>query len=225
MYTDLLGKSYFRSHLDDEDIDKATNEWIRVVQEVCNQTAPIKTFTVKNDEQHVPWFNSEVIHLKNRRKSLLTIYNKNPDPTLKQKLRQLSNSLKSLKRRLKRAYYAKQIEDKEKDSKKLWELLREATNSNEQREDTEPDKANEQTANEFNCYFAKVGKTVQEKLGMKETSYSVDLGSSGFDFAMETGDNVSKMIHEIRKTVATGSCQIPARILKDLCDVVGWVVD
>ena len=220
LYTDLLEKSNFRTHLEEQHINEATDEWIRVVQEVCEKTAPIKTFTIKNEEQRVPWFNAEVSHLKNVRESLLKIYHKNNDPHVKDKLRQLTNTLRSLKRRLKRSYYAKQIEEKENDAKKLWDLLREATNTKEQRQDTEPDNANTQTANEFNTYFANVGRSVQQKLGMEETNYSVDQESYGFNFTMETADNVSKMIQDLKRTVATGSCQIPARILKDLCDVV-----
>ena len=86
--------------------------------------------------------------------------------------------------------------------------------------DIEPDNATQKQADEFNTYFANVGRVVQERLGMQEIAYEANTGGEGFNFKQESGETVGKMIQELRTTVSTGSCQIPARILRDLCDVV-----
>ena len=65
-----------------------------------------------------------------------------------------------------------------------------------------------------------MGRTVQLKLGTHETEYQVDAQRDGFNFEMETTETVEKMIADLRSTVATGCCQIPARILMDLRDVI-----
>ena len=76
LYTELIEKSKFRESLKDHNLDEAVEEWIRVAKQVCDATAPIKTFTKAKEENHVPWFNSEVVHLKNVRASLLKIKNR-----------------------------------------------------------------------------------------------------------------------------------------------------
>ena len=99
-------------------------------------------------------------------------------------------------------------------------MLREATNTKKETNETEPDNVTKHLADEFNTYFANVGKAVQAKLGLLEDEYVIDEDIIGFGFTPETSESVGKMIQDLRPTVATGCCQVPARVLRDLCDVI-----
>ena len=85
---------------------------------------------------------------------------------------------------------------------------------------TEPDKVDKQTANSFNTYFANVGKIVQENLGLSEECFSPNIETNGFNFERETTEKIEAMIANLNPKVATGYCDIPARILKDLSESV-----
>ena len=150
LYADEIGKSNFKRLLEQQELDEAVAEWIRVTKDVCDQTAPIKSFMLRKDEDHIPWFDSKINHLKNVRQTLLSIYHKNREPTIKEKIKQITNTLKSTKRRLKREYFTRKISENTKDGKKLWRFLREATNTGEECVEIEPDTVTQQTANNFN---------------------------------------------------------------------------
>ena len=124
LYNDLISKSELRHLIQKRDINGAMEEWIRILRNVCDATAPIKTFKIPKEENHVPWFNSEVHHLKNVKESLLTIKHKDRHPLVKEQIRKITNRLKTIKRKLKREYLTKKIEEKANDGKKLWEILR-----------------------------------------------------------------------------------------------------
>ena len=220
LYADLVTKSDLKDHIQKRNLDDAVEEWIRILRNVCDTTAPIKTIKIPKEENSVPWFNSEVHHLKNVKKSLLTIQHKDRHPLVKERIRAITNKLKSIKRKLKREYLTKKIDEKANDGKKLWELLREATNTKAEPCDIEPDNVTQQQADEFNAYFANVGRSVQQRLGMHETGYQPNINREGFGFTPETSDTVEKMIQDLRITVATGSCQTPARILRDLSEAI-----
>ena len=155
LYTELIHKSELKKLIEDKDMDLAMDEWIRVMREVCDSVAPITTFTKKKEEQHVPWFNSEVHHLKDTREALLDIQHSKKHLDVKDTIKTITNKLKSVKRKLKKEYLAKNVEEKANDGRKLWQLLREATNTTQVREDTEPDNVDQNITDHFNKYFAK----------------------------------------------------------------------
>ena len=128
-----------------------------------------------------------------------------------------------MKRSSKRKYLETKISEKEKDPKKLWEILKEATNNTTQKDEIEPDDVNEKTADIFNEYFACVGKIIQEKLGIHTTEENYcepNNQPDGFIFKHLSPEQVDKIIKSLRPTVATGHCRIPARIFIDLSEAV-----
>ena len=139
------------------------NVWLETTAKVCDLVAPQKSFTKKAEAKYIPWFTPEIVNLSIEKASLLTTKRKDRHPDLQNKLREVSNRLKNLKRRHKRQYFSSKIEN-EKNSKKLWDILKDATNSTKQREDVEPENINKEKANSFNEYFANVGKRIQQQL-------------------------------------------------------------
>ena len=160
------------------------------------------------------------MHLSNIKYSYLDLERKTGDPRIKERLRFISNKLKNLKRKGKRNYYSGKIE-KEKDGRKLWDILKEVTNTTKQKEEIEPENANQDTANSFNSYFANIGKDIQQTLNVTDAEQPPSSNNKqGFAFQPENIEIIEKIIKGIRPTVATGYCNIPARILIDLCEDV-----
>ena len=94
--------------------------------------------------------------------------------------------------------------------------MKEATGNHEDNEMIEPEDMNEKKANDFNKYFATIGKKLQEKLGIASTEPDMtNTTQEGFSFHEESEETISKLIDRIRTDVATGYCTISARILKD----------
>ena len=60
---ELIKKSNFSKALADNNMD----EWIQVMTSVCDGVAPMKTFTVKPEDNHIPWFNNTIIDLKSQK--------------------------------------------------------------------------------------------------------------------------------------------------------------
>ena len=82
-------------------------------------------------------------------------------------------------------------------------------------EETLPDKRDKTTTND---YFAKIGKSIQDRLGV---SFNFQLDNTpGFDFEEETPESVKKLIDRLKAKVATGYDRIPSRVIKDLSNVV-----
>ena len=219
LYQQLIEESTFQNSLADQCLDSALKTWLDTTIKVCDTVAPKKSFTKKEDRKHIPWFTSEIVHLINIKNSYVDAYRKTRNRALQSKLRKISNKLKNLKKKHKKAYYAAKIEQQEKDPKKLWQILKESTNNTKQKEEVEPDNVNKATANAFNSYFASVGKAIQKRLNIPETSFPIaanrDL-KEGFSFRPENSESTAKLIKGLKPTVVTGHCGIPARIFIDL---------
>ena len=69
-------------------------------------------------------------------------------------------------------------------------------------------------ANEFNKYFANVGKEIQEKLKLNIPLENFE-GILGFNFQPETTKSVEKYINSLKINTSTGYDDISAKILKD----------
>ena len=61
-----------------------------------------------------------------------------------------------MKKKFKREYYTKKINEYVGDSRKMWNILKDVTNNN-YREDISPDIVNEETENRFNKFFFQCG--------------------------------------------------------------------
>ena len=201
-------------------MDSAMNEWLQIMTKVCDTAAPIKTTTRKKDDKHVPFFTSAIIHLKNQKATCLRLFRKTGDPGLEERLRKITSELRKEKRKQKKNYYRAKVEENCDDGKKLWTILKEITNTATPQNNTEPDRVDADTANAFNNYFANVGRTVQETLGLSDDHLTINMEKRGFTFAPETPEKVEAIIANMNPKVATGYCEIPARILKDLTSVV-----
>ena len=134
-------------------------------------------------------------------------------------LQELSKITSSMKRNLKRDYYSAKFEECIDDSKKTWELLREVTGNNKIQDNIEPANITKVKANMFNKYFATIGAETLKTMGTTVTEYTPSC-TKGFKLREIKAEDVEDVINGMKINTAVGYDQIPARIIKDLAQVL-----
>ena len=214
-YKEETEKSSFKELLKLGNIEEAIKLWMDIVVHLCDRHAPVKDIKIKSKTENVPWYDNNIHALmaaKNKALHKLKTYGNQKSKKI---LKSISNKLKNYKRKQKRKYFNEKIKEQAGDSKRLWSILKEVSGTESPVEETLPDKIDKDTVNNFNAYFAKVGKTIQNQLGV--SFEYVPNNTQGFSFKNETPESVRKLIQRIKPKVATGYDRIPARIVKDLC--------
>ena len=83
-------------------------------------------------------------------------------------VKSITNKITHLKRSLKRSFYRGKIEEYAGDAKKMWNILKEITQSEKKSQYIEPDNLDQNMADNFNKYFATIGTNIQMKLNVQE---------------------------------------------------------
>ena len=216
--TTAIQNSNFNLHMDNEDLNSAFNTWLHAIKYTSDIHAPWKEFKRTQKTNHIPWYSKELDELKDQKNRSLRLYRlyRNPDDLAVYK--RTKNIQTHLKRSLKREYYKNKIDSFDGNPRKIWQVLKDVTDRN-YKEDVLPDNPNKTTANKFNSFFAKVGKTVQEKL--KIDIKLPDINKEGtFKFKDITENDITSLIKRIRPDVATGSDEISARLLKSAAPAI-----
>ena len=214
-----LENSDFEKEIQMENVENASHILTNAIRQACDRNAPEKTFKQRAVSQCAPWFTPELFDLKEQKEEALTADREKNTSETKEKLRALCNKIKSVKRKLKKEHYAMKIEQHQDNSKKLWQLLREATRSQADDANTEPESLDIPTANAFNHFFSTVGRTTLEKLNLSEPSFS-PTAEHGFTFQPTTPSEIEELINGIKCNSATGHDRIPPNILKDIKSVL-----
>ena len=215
-----LNTSEYSKMIEERNLNEATSLFVEALQKAANSVAPIKTFKRKEDNKYIPWFTNELRELIQKRNNVLKLYYLYREHADKTNLKRLRNEINHMKKSLKRNYYSKKIEEYKGKPKDIWKIFKEVTGSTTVKENIEPEDMNQEKADNFNTYFATVGKMFQEKLGLKPKTTEIKDQETGFKFKEEDEKGIEKLIDRIRSDVATGYCTISARILKDAKPVV-----
>ena len=96
----------------------------------------------------------------------------------------------------------------------MWQILKEVTQTNPLKNDTEPQFLDQEKVNKFNSFFATVGSNIQKKLNIQEKILQ-KTQTEKFDFHDETEETIIKLIERIKPNVAVGHDNIHAKLLKD----------
>ena len=200
-----------------DDIEGATKSWMDTVVSLCDKHAPVKDIKIKSKTENVPWYDENIRALMRAKNKALQKLKTYGNKKCKKILKTISNKLKNYKRKQRREYFEEKITEQSGDSRRLWGILKEVSGTETPYEETLPDKIDQDTVNDFNCYFAKIGKSIQSQLGV--SFQYLPNNNMGFCFRDETAESVQKLIQRIKPKVATGHDRIPSRILKDLSEV------
>ena len=209
-----LNTSDINKYIDDNDVNKATEELIKMMQETADIHAPEKEFKVGKEKNKVKWFSDDLKEKIKQKNELLSDYFTSGAKSLYERANKLKNDINHMKRKLKKAYYTEKIEEADKDSKKLWQLLKEITGTGKNKDSVEPEMLTQEKVNSHNKFLATVGAEIQKQLKVQNhpTDYTA---LKGFQFKEEKNDDVVKLIDRIRIDVAVGSDKISAKLIKD----------
>ena len=214
----FVDESNFRVSMQNKDINTAFNSWLESLQKAANKHAPYKTFKPKRNDTNIPWFNAELREITTIKNMHLKLYRLYHNPEDKEKYKAAKNKQTHLKKKFKREYYTKKINEYVGDSRKMWNILKDVTNNN-YREDISPDIVNEETANRFNKFFSNVGMKVQKMLHINIKPPK--LNSKGiFLFQPESTEKIEKLIKRIKPDVATGIDGLSAKLIKEATPVI-----
>ena len=212
--SEALRNSNIDQYIEKKEINSATDELVRIIQNTVNKLAPIKVVKQKDKNKYIPWYTTELQNMIKDKNQSLSNYFYFGIEAFKKQAKDISNKIKYLKRKLKSKYFTDKINSFQEDPKKYWQTINELTQRSECKDATEPDIMNQEKANSFNKYFATVGEEIQKSL-KKQFEVNDFSRILGFDFKTETESSIGKIIDHIRNDVATGDDGISAKIIKD----------
>ena len=209
-----LESSEIKQHIHEKDINKTTEELIKVIQDTAQLHAPLKETNIGESKSKAPWQNEELDNKIKEKNSLLADYFYYGNSAFKNRAQKLSNEITHMKRKLKRAYVTTKLEEAGGDGKKTWKLLDCVTGRVACKDSVEPENINQEKANRYNKYFATVGTEIQKELKFKPQAEQIT-GSEGFLFKPRTPEDTIKLIDTLKSDVAVGDDFVDAKLIKD----------
>ena len=201
--------------IEQKQINSATEKWMKIFLDTAEIHAPVKEITINTvKKKQVPWFTKDLEQLMMEKTKRLQLYRLDGLFSDKQIVKTLSNKITHLKRKLKSIFYRDKIQEHNGDSKKMWKILKEVTQTEKRLQYVEPEFLDQNLADNFNTYFATIGTKIQEKLNIKEKTTPSN-NTERFNWTPESEESIKKLIDRIRTDVAVGYDNISARLLKD----------
>ena len=209
-----LINSEFDNEVNNNDVNKAMDTWIKVFSDTAQKHAPIIEKMKKATTRCIPW-STKLYDMKiTERNNKLKLYRLYGNKRDLEAANNITNVITHLKRKLKKQHYKEKIEKYEGDPRNLWKMLKDITQTTPDKNTAEPEFMNQSKANQFNKFFATVGTVIQRSLGTKETTSTISTRGT-FTFKEETEETIRSLIDRIRIDVTTGEDDISARLLKD----------
>ena len=209
-----------------EDIDDCIDTWNKLFSEVAAVHAPIKTSRVRGFS--IPWINSSIIALMNKRDHHLKKAKGNKNNTHWRLYRELRNKVTHSIKKAKSDYYTNLIINGSKSSSKdFWKALKQTLPSSKTSSRITSLLADgvlltsaQSIASTLNSYFVNVGKSLAEKIVSEPYIAKATACHSTFTFQPISEDFVSRSISSLKTNKAVGLDKISARLLKDAVDVI-----
>lgn len=200
--------------LDIDDIDLAISKWESLFMNVVNRYMPVKKKRMKIRKS--PWMNSDIFNLIKKRNKLKEKAWKAKDEQKMKDYRKLRNKVTFDIRKAKKKYYTDQLTKIQTNAGNTWSVLKSLLPSNNSMKSTFSNEEHlHQRSEQFNDYFANVGKVLASKI--PEASDSVifdDHTDSCFNFQMITVEEVQKEIKLMKNKSACGTDGISIGLLK-----------
>ena len=221
-----------------ENVIDAWSRFKSIFLSVIANIAPIKEVRIKNRTE--PWIDSEILHSINERDKAYQTFKREQSDLTFTLFKECRNRTQTLIYRAKKEYFKAKIESENKDSKSLWQSLRDlgmpskkvktSTSTLGLKIDNEVcfDKAT--CAQKFNEFYTTVASKLVEKLpksfnkfgkkfvenfysskGVKPNSYSLSVVSES---------KVLKYLNALSVDKATGLDAIPSRFVRDSASII-----
>ena len=214
-----LDTSKINEYISKKDVNSAMEQLIAVIQDTLAGFAPIIEIQIKKKRKYIPWYTDDLRMLITEKNNLIAdsfIYGYE---VIKSRIKHFNNSINHLKRKLKKNYLNIKLSLCKDDPKKSWEVINNIIENKKAKDKVEPDMMTQSKANDFNEYFANVGKEIQEKLKITTNLNNFE-GLTGFQFQPETNEKVKKYIDSLKINTSTGYDDISAKTLKDASETL-----
>ena len=222
-----LKNSNIHELIKNKSVNESTELLTKIISDTAENHAPLKEKILKPRDETPPWYNKELKELINFKNCLLNDVIATGNASLLKSLKRKTNFIKREKRKLKRVYIHKQLEEIKNDISKLWALLRVITNRPKNKEIIEPE-VDQKRADDYNKFFATVGIRVQNEIMKKHpkktATFSKKEIKEKFIFKKETPKRIEKIIDGLNVKVAVGKDQISARLIKDAKDTLAPII-
>ena len=139
-----LTNSDVNKYLEENDVNGATEELIKIMQETADIHAPEREITVGKEKSKIKWFTEELKEKIIEKNELLTDYFMCGIQSLQDRAKKVKNEINHIKRKLKKIYYKEKIEEAEGDTSKLWKVLKAVTGTEKTKESVEPEMMNQE---------------------------------------------------------------------------------
>ena len=192
--------------LSDMTCDVIWLNWVNAFLKTCDRHAPIKSVRVKN--RYNPWINSEIITAMYKRDFLKR--KAMNDATLLHEYRKQRNAVISAIRKAKAAYFSTISVKYRNDPKKLWKELHRATGNSKFVNNVH----NDLTPDEFNDYFAQVGKKISDSFQHEPLKWRNPPCLHKFKFSEILGDDVLKLLNNLPSHSNLDILNIDCKMLK-----------
>lgn len=229
-----LERSNIEEHLNSNDVNLATEELIKTIQDTAQKHAPVVEVNSKNRKKSIPWFTNELKCMIRSKNELVKDYFTTGFQSYKKRIKTTCNNINYLKRDLKKTYINDKLDKANGDSKEVWKVYNETTRRTKVKETIEPDMMNQQKADKFNTFFATIGLDIQKKMKLNneppldpELTQVPDTPNPihiNFKFKAETISSIEKLIDNIRNDVAIGEDMIGAKLIKDMKNTISPIL-
>ena len=218
-----LAHSNIQHHLENRDVNSSTEELIKIIKQTADEHAPMMEITVREDKNYIPWYSKDLCNMITQKNELISDYYYYGLSSFNTRIKEISNRIKHLKRKLKKNYISEKLAESKDNPKKCWNIINLVTNRSKTKDSVEPDNMCQNKANRYNKYFATIGEEIQKnlKINVEEDDFT---GLDGFTFKPETEVSIDKLIDRIKKDVATGADEVGAKILKDAKEVISPIL-
>lgn len=207
------------------DLDIATNKFVQKIRkatEKASKDVNIKLYTKKRHQ----WISNGLIKSAQTKHNLYKIYKYNPNPENEHKYKVFKNKLNRLIKQTKSNFFKNEIKKNEKDSKSLWKVVNNYTNSQKEQTPINIIKVGENTitdkneiANCFNTYFTEVGEKLANDISKPTTSVVTrNIIENSIFFHATDETEVANIIGELKANKAPGLDLITTKTLKILAN-------
>jgi hypothetical protein len=220
--------------LHDNDVDTSFNKFWKIFNTLYNKHFPIIKMRFNRNKHKINgYMTDELLLARNNKLELhkIAIKNKTPENTLNYITQR--NAYNTLLRQHKQRYYADNLELNVKNSKKTWEILKEAANLNKTRSNVDRIDSNgtvitdpTEIAEEFNNFFTSVGERIANTVKntvIQPDDYMPSLPNlQELDLGTVNQTHICDIIKSLQPKNSLDIDGISTKLLKNIAIEVSW---
>ncbi len=207
-------------------------KFFKIFYSILNTYAPLKKLTPKELKIfNKPWLSKGILKSINNRAKMYRSFYLFGDINMKSYYKKYSNLLTHIKESSKKLYYERKFDELKNDIKKTWKTINSIVNIRKTKKNnlTSIKSGNDiisdphDIANHFNEFFRGIGPKLASKIPTCNKSFRDYLKNpvqETFIANLCTPDEISKTIHELKKTNSCGIDNVPTSIIKISKDII-----